>query len=137
MIQAVAENLPFQDATFDIALKLFTICFLQDVKAAFKEAHRILQENGHLVVALVPRDSPFGEVYVELQEKNADPFYKKARFYTSEEVYHLLEESNFKVIKTVSSLIKSTLDKPVKETPVDGHDKNASFIAILAQKTRN
>lgn len=46
VIQAVAESLPLADATFDFALMVTTLCFLDDARLSLCETHRVLKQGG-------------------------------------------------------------------------------------------
>ena len=39
--KGVAENLPFDSETFDFALMVTTICFVDDLVKSFEEVHRV------------------------------------------------------------------------------------------------
>jgi len=54
VIGGVAEELPFRDSQFDVVLMVTTICFLDDIAAAFRETYRILRQGAHLVIAPRP-----------------------------------------------------------------------------------
>jgi len=90
---AVAEHLPFEDAQFDFALMVTTICFVDDVKASFEEAKRILKKNGRFIIGFVDKNSLLGKTYEEHKEKNV--FYRDATFYSTDEVLALLHECGF------------------------------------------
>lgn len=90
---AVAEHLPFRDAVFGFALMVTTICFLDDVSAAFREARRVLSKDGCLIVGFVDRNSRIGREYVRHQHENV--FYRVATFYTVQEVINAMEDAGF------------------------------------------
>jgi SAM-dependent methyltransferase len=46
----VGEDLPCEDSSFDFVLLVTTICFLDDVPAAFREAYRLLKSGGCILV---------------------------------------------------------------------------------------
>jgi SAM-dependent methyltransferase len=77
-----AELLPFAAEEFDYALMVTTICFVDDLGAAFREAARVLKPGGRLVVGFIDRDSPLGKLYAAC--KDNDPFYAHATFYSVE-----------------------------------------------------
>jgi ubiquinone/menaquinone biosynthesis C-methylase UbiE len=54
-IVAPAENLPFEDASFDKVLCLDTLEHVEDARAAISEIHRVLKTDGLLVLS-VPND---------------------------------------------------------------------------------
>jgi len=51
-----------------------TICFLYDIKAAFKEAFRVLKLGGNLIIGFIDKDSPVGILYQ--QQKSDSEFYQ-------------------------------------------------------------
>jgi len=53
VIDGVAEELPFIDEQFDFALMVTTICFLDDIETAFKEAYRILKPDGKFIIGFI------------------------------------------------------------------------------------
>lgn len=59
-VRAVAEALPFKLATFDTALIVTTICFVDDIDRTVQEARHILRPGGRFVVGYIDRDSPVG-----------------------------------------------------------------------------
>ena len=48
VIDAVAEELPFPDASFDAAVASLMLCSVADVPAALAELHRVLRPAGEL-----------------------------------------------------------------------------------------
>lgn len=46
IIDAPAEQLPFEDASFDTVLCTFTLCSVQDPSRALEEARRVLRSDG-------------------------------------------------------------------------------------------
>ena len=50
VLEGVAEALPFADGSFDFAVMVTVICFLDDVAQAFREACRILKQNGTFII---------------------------------------------------------------------------------------
>lgn len=93
VIDAVAEALPYADESFDFAVMVTTICFLDDVNAALEEVRRILKPGGAIIIGLLDRDSPLGTAYERLKDKN--PFYRLATFHSTDEVKRLLQATGF------------------------------------------
>ena len=57
VIRAVAEDLPIESASFDFALLVTTVCFLNDIPRAFSEIHRILKPQGEIILAIIDKNS--------------------------------------------------------------------------------
>lgn len=48
VVDAVADELPFEDASFDIAVSSLVLCSVTDQPAALAELHRVLRPGGEL-----------------------------------------------------------------------------------------
>ncbi|WP_457569242.1 class I SAM-dependent methyltransferase, partial [Desulfurobacterium sp.] len=83
VLKGVAEALPVPDESYDFALMVTTVCFVDDVLKSFKEAFRILRKGGVFIVGFVDKNSPLGKRYQEKKDKSR--FYKEATFYSTEE----------------------------------------------------
>lgn len=131
VISGVAENLPFKDREFDFALMVTTVCFLDDVNLAFKEAYRVLKQNGAFVIGFVERDSPLGREYLKRKDKSV--FYKDAVFYSVDEIVSHLKQAGFDEFS-----FRQTLFKPINEMeavdPVKKGYREGSFVAVRGVK---
>jgi ubiquinone/menaquinone biosynthesis C-methylase UbiE len=101
----IAEELPVEDHSFDFALMVTTICFVDDVRKSFSEVKRILKPGGIFIIGLVDKNSPLGEIYENIKEQNK--FYHPATFYSTDEVIKLLEENGFSDIEIVQTVFGS------------------------------
>lgn len=127
-----AENLPFQDEEFDFVLIAVTICFVKDPIKTLKEAHRVLKENGKILVAIVDKESPIGKEY--LSKKDKSEFYKNANFFSAEEVYEMLKETGFEVINTCQTLFGNSIKEITEPQDLkEGHGEGG-FVGILGRK---
>jgi SAM-dependent methyltransferase len=130
-----AESLPLSNGTCDALLYVTTLCFVDDVGRTFAEAFRVLRTGGCVVLAFIPKDSPFGELYE--RQKDEDPFYRLATFYAKEEVFVALKRAGFRVVKTVQTLTgRPEQAKGSVEEPSAGHDRG-SFVVVRAVKVGN
>jgi len=130
--EGTAEALPFEDAGFDVALLVTTLCFVDDIDRTFAEAYRVLRENGRVVVAFIPQDSAFGRSYAQNREE--DRFFRYAQFFTVSQVEGALARAGFAVERTVQTLTLAPGSVEAVEAPSDGHGRG-SFVVIRAAKT--
>ena len=107
IISGSAEQIPLDDASYDLVLMVTTICFVDDVKKVLHEIWRILQEEGTVIIGFVDKNSPLGKNYQKHQQESK--FYKTARFFSTEEVLKLLEDTGFENCTTMQTLFGETL----------------------------
>jgi SAM-dependent methyltransferase len=91
--EAKAEALPFKDGTFAFCMLITVICFLADPMAALREARRVLKPGGKIIIGMLDRESPLGQVYDA--EKSKDEFFREAKFYSAGEVQQWLANLSF------------------------------------------
>ncbi len=127
----VGENLPIESASFDFALIVTTICFLDDVEKSFKEIYRILKSDGFFIIGFVDKESSLGKIYQKF--KNENIFYKIARFFSTNEVLKLLEKSNFSAEKIVQTVFGNLSKIYNVQEPKEGFGKGG-FVVIKAIK---
>ena len=128
------EALPFSASSFGAVFLIVTICFVQDPLPVLKEAARVLKGGGSLVLGLVPRESVWGRHYLD-QGRRGHPFYSLARFYTPGEIEGLLSQAGFRLRRCLSTLYQQPGEVTKVESPREGCDPRAGFLAILAGKT--
>ena len=129
--QGVAEDLPFVNGSFDFALMITTICFLDDLKKSFGEVCRILKIKGFFIIGLIDRDSPLGQHYQS--QKAEDRFYKVAEFFSCEQILALLRETGFKKPKTIQTLFCHGASDTQTQDFEEGYGKGG-FVVIKAEK---
>lgn len=131
VIDGIAEALPFDDAQFDFALMVTTICFLDNIEAAFREVYRVLKPSGRLIIGFINKDSFIGKLYQ--QHKNESVFYKEATFYSVDEVVSYLEKTSFKDFNFTQTIFHNLTEirdiEPIKKGYGEG-----SFVVIRAIK---
>ena len=125
-IIGTAENIPIKDKTFDFALIVTAICFVNSVEDSLKDIKRILTKNGSIIIGFVDKDSIIGKKYIA--KKNNSIFYKDAIFYSTDEIIVNLKKIGFKNITTKQTLLKNN-NNVIK----DGHGEG-SFVVIKANK---
>ena len=131
VINGVAENLPYPDNSFDYALMVTTICFLDDIQKAFNEVYRILNKDGFFIIGFIEKESPIGKIYQANKEKN--PFYNSAIFYSTQDVLCYLNNSNFQSYSFCQTIFQP-LDKIKKIEPIRKGYGKGSFVVIKASK---
>ncbi|HBE04360.1 MAG: methyltransferase type 11 [Spirochaetes bacterium GWF1_41_5] len=131
VIDAAAEDIPLQDSSFEFAMMITTVCFLDNIEKAFKEAYRIIKENGSLIIGFVDKESPLGKFYEKHKEQSA--FYREAVFYSVSEIIHYMEIAGF-----INFNYCQTIFKPLKEIkkiePVKDGYGEGSFVVIKGYK---
>jgi len=130
-IDGVAEKLPFDDGRFHFVLMVTTICFFDDIQAAFREAFRVLEPGGHLIIGFIDKDSPVGILYE--QHKNESMFYKGATFYSVDDVISYLKKTGF-INLEFSQTIFHRLSKIENLEPIKEGYGEGSFVVVKAIK---
>jgi SAM-dependent methyltransferase len=131
VVRGVAEALPFGDATFDTALIVTTICFVDDVPRTLAEAERVLAPDGTLVIGYIDEDSPVGAIYQETKAEN--PFYREATFVSTDELVDALEDAGFTDFEFVQTIYHppDEIDGP---EPIEEGYGDGSFVGIGATR---
>jgi SAM-dependent methyltransferase len=128
------EEMPFQDGVFGTAFLIVTLCFVHSPGRILAEAGRVLRSDGKLVLGLVLRESPWGQLY-QAKKEMGHRLYRYARFYNYYEIDALLMQSGFSMEKIVSTLFQSPGEVNHVEVPRQGFSVDAGFAVILAGKT--
>ncbi|MCD5415673.1 class I SAM-dependent methyltransferase [Candidatus Bipolaricaulota bacterium] len=132
VLKGRAEELPLDDESIDAAFLITTLCFVDELGRTFTEAFRVIRPGGAVIVAFIPQDSPFGELYGRIAGE--DRFYRLATFYTKENVFTAMTQAGFLIDRTVQTLTGSPEQaNDAVEAPTEGHAKG-SFIVVRANK---
>lgn len=133
VVVGAAESLPFEADTFDHALVVTTICFVDSPAGMLAEAHRVLRPGGRLVIGFIDRDSAMGQDYLVHQAENV--FYREATFYSAGEVEQLLLTAGFSVDAWGQTLAHPLPETREIETLQPGRGQCA-FVVVAASKLR-
>lgn len=132
VLKGKAECLPLQDASVDAAFLITTLCFVDDVDRTFHEVARVLRAGGHAIVAFVPKDSQFGELYCANASK--DRFFRHATLHTKRRVFDAIEAAGVEIERIVQTLTGSPERANDRiEPPAEGHERG-SFVVVRAFK---
>jgi SAM-dependent methyltransferase len=131
VIGGAAEALPFKDCTFDFALMVTTICFVDNPEAALQEAYRVLKPNGSLVIGFVDKDSLIGRLY--MRKRHESLFYGIATFFSVDEVVDYLRKIGYRDL-TLSQTIFRPLKDIVNIEPIKDGYGEGSFVVIRARR---
>jgi SAM-dependent methyltransferase len=127
-----AEELPFEDKSFDTVLAVTTICFVDDARRMFAEARRVLRPKGQLVIGFIDRAGELGGQYLHQQLDNV--FYREATFYSAMEVHALMDETGFERPVWVQTLSRP-LDEIVEIEPIKAGHGQSLFVVVRAQRS--
>jgi len=127
---AKAENLPFNDNSFDFVLMVTTICFLEDPLQALREIKRILRPTGKIIIGMLDQDSPLGREYES--KKKSSKFYQNANFYSVNQVLEWLRQLEYYHFQIIQTIIKRPEDIEDMEPMKEGHGEGL-FVVISAQ----
>lgn len=132
-IQGVAEALPFPAASFDHALVVTTICFVDSPARMLVEGYRVLRPGGRLVIGFIDRESPIGQDYLAHQTESV--FYRDATFYSADEVEDLLRQAGFAIDAWGQTLAHSLSETREMEPLRQGRGRCA-FVVVSASRMR-
>lgn len=131
--KAKGEKLPFKDKTFGAVFILFTLCFVEDPGMVLFEAKRVLKTGGRLIVGIINRESPWGQLYLK-KKAEGHPIYRYTTFYNVYEIVKMIEEAGMAVEAYSSTLCQPPHEIPHEEPARNELIKNAGFVCILARK---
>ena len=159
-IRGVAEQLPFRDGAFDILLMVTVDFLLRDKPGAFREAGRVLDPSGSIVVGFIRRDSPLARRYETekgrdegdkrrgggMKEKKGEKegrkgmkgkdqagFYRDARFLSPEEMTALLEGAGFRDLVFAQTLFSQPEEMTSLQLPIPGYGRG-SFVVVRGER---
>jgi len=131
VLAGTAEALPFPEKAFEAVLMVTTLCFTDDPQQALKEAYRVLQPGGYLVIGFIDRASPLGQRYLARQQTS--PFYQDAHFHAADEVKALLQTTGFTTLSWRQTLF-SDPEALRQVDPVRKGYGQGGFVVVRARR---
>jgi ubiquinone/menaquinone biosynthesis C-methylase UbiE len=129
-VKGVAESLPFTGGAFDTAVIVTTICFVDDIEQTLREARRVLDPNGRLVIGYIDKESPVGRQYQANKAEN--PFYRDATFVATDELLECLERVGFAEFEFVQTIFEHPTELSEPDRVEDGRGEG-SFVGLGAR----
>lgn len=147
----IAEDLPYPDDSFDTVLFNGSPGYIEDLRAAFQEAQRVLKSGGHVVVADVPAESGYGLLYQLAAGKSSweDPVLQAvapphpypielaaaAYWRSTADKVALLREAGFEDFTYAQTLTRHPrFSDREAERPIGGYDRG-DYVTIRARKS--
>lgn len=128
------EEAPFKDGSFGAIFFVVTLCFVDSPREILSEAARLLKNGGKVVLGLILKESPWGQLY-QREKETGHRFYSHAMFYSYAEVEMLLMQTGFSIEKVASTLFQNPGKVNHIELSRQGFSADAGFAVILAGKT--
>lgn len=130
VIKGFAAQLPYGDLQFDFVL-FVTICHLDKMKYAIKEANRVLKPKGSILIGFLDKDQSIAKEYIEKRHRST--FFAKANFYTVDRVVALLKEAGFKDLEFNQTLFGNLDEIKEVQRPKTGFGEG-SFVVVKGTK---
>jgi len=125
-----AEELPYPAGSFDGALMVTVLCFVENVSGAFDECSRIIRPGGTLLIGHIPSDGPWGRDYIR-KAAAGHPLYSHAHFTTVADVLTTAHAAGFQLVSAASGLFQSPGSQPELPPVVhSGITPGAGFVAL-------
>ena len=129
-ILCVAEHPPLRLRCLDFIYMVATLEFLQDPVKALRVLKAHLRNGGPLILLIINRDSPWGQLYLKLGGEG-DPIFSRMHLYNYREILKLLREADLKPISAMGTLLEPP-DRPGGEAILTEVDSKAGVILIKA-----
>jgi ubiquinone/menaquinone biosynthesis C-methylase UbiE len=136
-----AQELPFDENTFDHIICQFGVMFFPDKKKGFDEAYRVLQTNGRFLfnvwdsLEMNPRSAIIKQIMQEIMGDEAPDFLSKGpySYYDKDIIEASLESAGFKNIKL--EVVQKTAYYAFAEDLIKGFVDGSPLSAYLVQQS--
>lgn len=123
------EKLIFFDEAFDYVSIIITLCFVRDPFKVLQESHRVLKQDGRIIVGIIDRESFLGEFY----RRKKSIFYKQANFFNVKELTDLLKDAGFARFTYYQTVFHLPEKIDFIEEPKKGFGKGG-FVVVSGEK---
>ena len=130
------EEAPFKDGSFGAIFFVATLCFIDSPNRILTEAARLLKSGGKVVLGMVLKESPWGQLY-QREKETGHRFYRHATFYSYAEVEIFLIQTGFLIEKVISTLFQNPGEVYHIESPQQGFFQSAGFTVVVASRPRS
>jgi SAM-dependent methyltransferase len=127
------EEETFNAQSFGTVFLIVTLCFLDSPLDVLKEARRILMPGGKIVLGLVLKKSPWGQLYQQKKEEG-HRFYRYAKFFSCDEVVGMLVKTGFMGERMLSTIMQKPGNVQHVEEAKEGYYPEAGFTIIVGVK---
>ncbi len=135
-MQAQAEEIPFNDMSFDGALTCTAFCFFDNQQEALAEICRILKPHAKFIIGTIPATSPWGQMYIE-KKRAGHKFYSLAEFFSPNQIISMSKEAGFELLGGASALLAPPGLPSYENDVEDGINPQAGFVAMAFVKKTN
>jgi hypothetical protein len=132
-VSGEGEYMPILSHRIGSIFLILTLCLSFKPGLLMRECHRVLMGEGKVVVGFMPRQSPWGKLYMRKRE-HGHPFYRFARFYSIEEMERLIMHARFAIQGIFSTLFQNPGEVSTLETPMRGYRPQAGFLVLIGEK---
>ena len=127
--KASGENVPFKDNVFEYVVIVITLAFVNSPQKVIKEAWRVLNNNGKIIIGIVDSNSFLADFY----RNKEGAFYKEAKFVKVNQLTQWLKAAGFYNLIYYQTLFNLPRDMNEIEKPRSGFGQGG-FVAVIAGK---
>ncbi len=127
--RASGESVPFKNNAFEYIAIIITLAFVNNPQEVIKEAWRVLNNNGKIIIGIIDSNSFLADFY----RKKEGAFYKEAKFIKVNQLTQWLKAAGFYNLIYYQTLFNLPRDMTEIEKPRSGFGQGG-FVAVVADK---